>query len=92
VYSLEMLSAHADAAQIVEWLKTAPRAPAVTFLNHGEPDAADALRLRIERTLGWAVKTPQFGDLYSLGAIQRGAETAAVVPAASSSIESEEMS
>ncbi|SDN48441.1 RNA-metabolising metallo-beta-lactamase [Streptomyces sp. cf386] len=45
-------SAHADAGQIIDWLRGAP-APNATYLVHGEPDAAAALRDRIDRTLGW---------------------------------------
>lgn len=44
-------SAHADAAQIIDWLRDAP-APHTTYLVHGEPDSAEALRERIDRTLG----------------------------------------
>ncbi|MFK4104285.1 MBL fold metallo-hydrolase RNA specificity domain-containing protein [Streptomyces sp. NPDC019531] len=29
---------------------------------HGEPDAADALRDRIDRTLGWAAVVPRSGE------------------------------
>lgn len=67
VHSLEMLSAHADSAQILDWMRTAPRAPETTFLNHGEPDAADALRIRTHRSLGWTVKTPRLDDTYQAG-------------------------
>ena len=54
-------SAHADAAQIIEWLRGAP-APHTTYLVHGEPDAADALRDRIDRTLGWTAVVPRSGE------------------------------
>ncbi|MXM64699.1 MBL fold metallo-hydrolase [Streptomyces sp. HUCO-GS316] len=54
-------SAHADAAQIVDWLRGAP-APHTTYLVHGEPDAASALRDRIERTLGWTAVVPRSGE------------------------------
>jgi metallo-beta-lactamase family protein len=62
VVSLPGMSAHADAQQIVNWLKTAPRAPRATYLNHGEPAAADALRQRIERELGWLAIVPHLGQ------------------------------
>jgi metallo-beta-lactamase family protein len=45
------------------WLRTAPRAPRQTFVVHGEPDAADSLRLRIKDQLGWAVRVPQHGEV-----------------------------
>jgi len=54
-------SAHADAAQIIDWLRGAP-APHTTYLVHGEPDAAEALRERIDRTLGWNAVVPRSGE------------------------------
>jgi metallo-beta-lactamase family protein len=58
VVALEGASGHADADGLLAWLRSAPQAPEAVFLNHGEPDAADALRLRIERELGWAARVP----------------------------------
>ena len=54
-------SAHADAARIIDWLHGAP-APHTTCLVHGEPDAANALRDRIDRTLGWSAAVPRPGE------------------------------
>jgi metallo-beta-lactamase family protein len=31
-------------------------------VTHGEPDSADALRLRISRELGWDVSVPLLGQ------------------------------
>ncbi|MEV0743166.1 MBL fold metallo-hydrolase [Streptomyces sp. NPDC050549] len=54
-------SAHADAGQILDWLRGAP-APHTTYLVHGEPDAAEALRDRIDRVLGWTAVVPRSGE------------------------------
>jgi metallo-beta-lactamase family protein len=62
VVSLAGMSAHADAQQIMQWLATAPQAPRGVYLNHGEPAAADALRQRIERELGWPVTVPRLNQ------------------------------
>ncbi|MFO0689115.1 MAG: MBL fold metallo-hydrolase [Myxococcota bacterium] len=56
VQSLDMLSAHADGDEILAWLRHFERAPAMTFVNHGEPAAADRLRVRIRDELGWRVR------------------------------------
>ena len=53
VANLAMLSAHAGADEILRWLKGFERPPRMTFITHGEPAAADALRLRIEEELHW---------------------------------------
>jgi metallo-beta-lactamase family protein len=67
VVSLSGMSAHADAEQIMQWLGTAATAPKCVYLNHGEPDAADALRQRIEQTLGWPAVVPRLGQSVALG-------------------------
>ncbi|MBI3676080.1 MAG: MBL fold metallo-hydrolase [Proteobacteria bacterium] len=58
VENLEMLSAHADCDELMRWLKTAKTPPKTTFVTHGEPQAADALRHRIEEELGWNCVVP----------------------------------
>nr|WP_308193863.1 pyridoxamine 5'-phosphate oxidase family protein [Microbacterium sp. SS28] len=67
VHSLEMLSAHADAAQLTDWMAHAERPPDAVYLTHGEPTAADALRVRIRQTLGWTAHVPEFGETVDLG-------------------------
>jgi metallo-beta-lactamase family protein len=68
VHVLEMLSAHADAGQIVEWMSTAPRPPHAIYLTHGEPTASDALRIRIRRELGWTARVPDLAQTVDLSA------------------------
>lgn len=60
VAMLDNLSAHADAAEIVDWLKRFTKTPTRTFITHGEPAAADAMRLRIERELHWSCHVPDY--------------------------------
>ena len=55
VQNLSMLSAHADSDEIMRWLRGFETAPNRCFLNHGEAQAADTLRLRIKDELGWDV-------------------------------------
>lgn len=54
------LSAHADYAEILDWLRRFERPPRETFITHGEPVAADALRLRIEEQLRWRARVPDY--------------------------------
>jgi metallo-beta-lactamase family protein len=61
-----MLSAHADADEIMSWLRHFERPPKSTFITHGEPDASDALRHRIEEELGWACAVPDYRDEVAL--------------------------
>ncbi|KAF1710743.1 MBL fold metallo-hydrolase RNA specificity domain-containing protein [Pseudoxanthomonas sacheonensis] len=60
VVQLSAASAHADADEILAWLRQAPRRPHGVFVTHGEPDAADALRVRIQRELGWTAHIPEY--------------------------------
>jgi metallo-beta-lactamase family protein len=62
VSQLEGFSGHADADGLLAWLRTMPAAPRQTFVVHGEPDAADTLRHRIQDELHWRVRVPQHGE------------------------------
>jgi metallo-beta-lactamase family protein len=62
VSQLEGLSGHADANELIAWLRALHQPPRQTFVVHGEPDAADTLRLRIKDELGWPVRVPQHGE------------------------------
>lgn len=66
VVQLSAASAHADANELLAWLDAAPRRPRGVFLTHGEPGAADALRKRIERELGWNAHVPDYREVVDL--------------------------
>ena len=66
VASLDNLSAHADAMEIVQWMRGFSTVPQQTFITHGEPVAADAMRQRIERELGWSCRVPEYLESVSL--------------------------
>lgn len=66
VVALSSASAHADADEIIAWLDAMPREPRAVFLTHGEPDAADALRKRIERDLHWEARVPEYRESVDL--------------------------
>jgi metallo-beta-lactamase family protein len=66
VASLEDLSAHADGQELVDWMRGFRQAPRRTFITHGEPAAADAMRLRIERELHWKCHMPFYLEQVAL--------------------------
>lgn len=66
VIQMEGLSAHADSSELIQWMRTAPQAPSMTYVTHGEPDASDALRARIKRQLGWKARIPEHLEAISL--------------------------
>lgn len=66
VKQLASASAHADATEIIAWLRSAETRPRGVFVTHGEPHAADRLRVRIEHELGWSAFVPEFGATFDL--------------------------
>ena len=58
VIQLETFSGHADADEILQWM-AAGSAPAMTYLTHGEPEAADTLRRRVAHELGRPARVPE---------------------------------
>lgn len=60
------LSAHADQSETLEWLRGFREAPVKTFINHGEPQASDTLRVKIRDTLGWSCALPQLNEEFVL--------------------------
>ncbi len=66
IETLSMLSAHADANEILRWLSGFRRPPKKTFIVHGEGRASAALHERIEKELGWDCEVPAEGDEWVL--------------------------
>ncbi|MGZ8271469.1 MAG: MBL fold metallo-hydrolase RNA specificity domain-containing protein, partial [Methylophilus sp.] len=60
------LSAHADYSEIIDWLGGFETPPKKTFITHGEPIAADAMRLHIEEQLNWQVIVPDYLETVTL--------------------------
>ena len=63
---LQSASAHADADELIAWLRQLPAAPRQVFVTHGEASASDALRHRIHTELGWSVIVPEYRDEVAL--------------------------
>ncbi len=62
VVQLTSASAHADAEQTLAWLRRMEHAPAQVFVVHGEMQAADMLRQRIEHEMRWRAAVPEHGS------------------------------
>ena len=62
----EEFSVHADASDIIDWLRALDREPETVFLVHGEPPAAQALAARIENELGWRAVVPDYGEVVTV--------------------------
>jgi metallo-beta-lactamase family protein len=59
-------SAHADREEILRWLGGFKRPPSMTYVVHGEADAASALRDAITSRLGWKAAVADDGQRVTL--------------------------
>ena len=66
VVNVQGLSAHADYAELIDWLKPAKLSPRRVFVTHGEPAAADAFRRRLRDEFGWDTVVPDDGSTWDL--------------------------
>jgi len=63
ILGLDEFSCHADADQLLNWLRTAPAAPRNCYTVHGEPDAAATLADRIVGELDWYAVAARNGEV-----------------------------
>ena len=59
IEQVDSMSAHADTDEVMRWLGGFTKAPAMTYLVHGEPVALRALAERIARERAWPVHIAQ---------------------------------
>jgi metallo-beta-lactamase family protein len=60
------LSAHADRGQLLRWARALSPAPRVTYVTHGDPEAAAALAELLRQELGFRCEVPALGASYEL--------------------------
>jgi len=66
IMTSDAYSAHADRAEILRWLGGFKQAPGMTYIVHGEADAASALREAITSRLGWPAAVAEDGQRVTL--------------------------
>ena len=66
IENLDTLSSHADYEEILHWLKGFESAPKQVFITHGEPEASESLKSKIEQELGWKAVVPHYLDSIDL--------------------------
>jgi metallo-beta-lactamase family protein len=64
IVQLTSASAHADANQLLAWLKKMPKPASRVYVVHGENSAADTLRQSIERELNLRVVVPEHDSIW----------------------------
>ncbi|MGS2726544.1 MBL fold metallo-hydrolase RNA specificity domain-containing protein [Psychroserpens sp. BH13MA-6] len=63
---IESLSAHADQNDLLHWVSHLKNFPEKVFLIHGEPNALDALRVKLQSEFHWNVCIPKLTDVDKL--------------------------
>lgn len=66
IYTIGGLSAHADQAGLLDWLRHFRHPPKQTFVVHGESSTAIFFADQIRTKLGWNVRAPDSGEKVSL--------------------------
>ena len=66
VFTIGGLSAHADRSALLGWLCGFRRPPRQTWVVHGEPLAAHALRDAVRERFGWRAAVPAEGQATAL--------------------------
>ena len=66
IFSLEGYSAHGDANDLMNWLKSFRKQPERIFLNHGEIEAQTIFAERIRKEFGINVAIPQLHEEFNL--------------------------
>jgi metallo-beta-lactamase family protein len=62
VLGFNEFSAHADANDLIGWLRTAPRPPKTCYIVHGEAASSQALASLVQSQLGWCAVLPQHAE------------------------------
>jgi len=66
IVQLTSASAHADAGQLMAWLRAMPSPPRRVFVTHGDMEASDCLRRRIASELRWQAMVPEHGSMWTV--------------------------
>ncbi len=66
IEQLDALSAHADSKGILEWVSHLKDPPSRVFLVHGEPEAQEELRGKLEKVITSKIEIPEYLEEFEL--------------------------
>lgn len=66
IFTLDGYSAHADAEDMIRWLKTLQKLPKTIFLNHGEAEGQKIFAARLKKELNVNVIIPELHQVFTL--------------------------
>ena len=58
VEHIKTMSSHADQSELLSWMSGIKNKPENVFIVHGEPHAADELRVKVQDEYGWHCRVP----------------------------------
>lgn len=70
IKEISSLSAHADQQEMIDWMKQIKKKPQKIFLVHGEPQAQEVFRVKINDELGIQPVLPKQNEEYALFSYQ----------------------
>ena len=59
IINLEVLSAHADQSELLDWMSEIKKEPKRIFITHGEKSGAESLKEKIKEKYSWQAEIPQ---------------------------------
>ncbi len=66
IEQIQSFSVHADADELIAWMKSTSEAPGQVLVVHGEAGAAETFSDRIKSQLGWRSHAPRDGETVEL--------------------------
>lgn len=66
VENLDVLSAHADSEELLYWLGSLKTPPRKVFVTHGEPEAAESFKTKIQERLDIEALVPDLSESFDL--------------------------
>ncbi|MBN8577934.1 MAG: MBL fold metallo-hydrolase [Cytophagales bacterium] len=66
VINVDGLSAHADQAELINWMSGISKAPKYILITHGEPASAQALQDKIRQVYNWETAIPHLNQVIDL--------------------------
>lgn len=66
IENVEGLSAHTDQKGLIDWMRGLKKKPEHIFIVHGEPQSADALRVKIKDVYGWDCVIPSLNEIIKI--------------------------
>lgn len=66
IETIHGLSAHGDQKDLIDWLSELKNKPEQVFIIHGENQAADAFRSKLNDTFGWNCMVPKLYDIATI--------------------------